>query len=140
MTNWKKRSLMTNWKKKISATLITEKGPVSQVHEETEKINNPIEKWVGAIKRHLTRKDKKKLAFSIKNKKFDLVHKRKQTPFLTCQTGRNPKVQYHFGKMDTHALEVGGKWHNLCGEGVGNATKIIHFASGSSVQENIPQV
>jgi len=54
MTNWKKRSLMTNWKKKISATLITEKGPVSQVHEETEKINNPIEKWVGAIKRHLS--------------------------------------------------------------------------------------
>lgn len=58
---------MTNWKKK-SATLITEKGPVSQVHEETEKTNNPREKWVGAIRRHLTRKDKK-IAFSIKKKK-----------------------------------------------------------------------
>ena len=56
------------------------------------KANNPIEKWVGAIKRHLTRKDKKKLAFSIKNKKFDLVHKRKQTPFLTCQTGKDEKI------------------------------------------------
>ena len=42
--------------------------------------------------------------------------------------------------MDTRALEVGGKWHNLSGEGVGNATKITHFASGSPVQENILQV